>query len=89
MKLDILPYDLSILLIMKFISFSSIDICRSDKFFKINANNNSSSGLSIVLNIKFFVLDFKSAKEKLISVIGFSEVTIMYLLSISIILNKL
>ena len=64
MKSNIFPYDLSILLIMKFISFLSIEIWRSDKFFNINANINSSSGLSIFCKRKFLVLDFKSIKEK-------------------------
>ena len=39
--------------------------------------------------IKFLVLDFKSLSEKFISTIGFLDVTIINLLSISIILNKL
>ena len=70
MKSYILLYDLSILLTINSINLSSKEICRSDKFFNIIANINSSSGFSIFNKIKFFALDFKSFKSKVILTIG-------------------
>ena len=64
MKSKILPYDLSILLIIKSTNFLSIDIWRSDKFFNISANIKSSPGFSILHNKKFLDLEFKSLKLK-------------------------
>ena len=72
-KSDILPYDLSILLIIKLISFLSTVICLSEKIFSIIANTRSLSGLSIFANKQFFDLDFKSSSKKLISLIGLRE----------------
>ena len=71
-KSDILLYDLSILLVIKSISFLSISICRSEKLFNNKANIKSSSGGSIFAKIQFFALDLISFKLKLISLIGFN-----------------
>ena len=64
MKSYILLYDLSILLIINSMYLSSKEICRSDRFFNIIANINSSLGFSIFNKIKFFALDFKSFNSK-------------------------
>ena len=70
------------------ISFLSILICLSEKFFNIIANINSSSGLSILAKRQFFDLDLKSFKLNLISLIGIIELTNKYLLSLSTKLNN-
>ena len=70
MNSNILPYDLSTLLMIKSINFLSKVICLSDKFLSIKANINSSSGLSIFAKRQFFVLDLRSFNLNLISPIG-------------------
>ena len=81
MNSNILPYDLSTLLMIKSINFLSKVICLSDKFFNIKANINSSSGFSIFAKRQFLVLDLRSSNLKLISAIGLIEVIIKNLLS--------
>ena len=53
----------------------------TDKFLRIKANINSSSGFSILAIIQFFVLDLRSASLKSISDIGTEDVIIKNLLS--------
>jgi len=49
---------------MKSMSFFSIVICLSEKFFSKIAKINSSSGFSILANKQFLVRDIKSANLK-------------------------
>ena len=73
MSINKISLGLSILLIIKSISFLSIWICLSEKLFSIIANISSSSGESIFAKRQFFDLEVKSGSLCLISFIGFVE----------------
>ena len=55
---------------MKSLTLGLIDICLSEKDFDIITCNKSSVGKSIPINIKLFILDFKSLSLKLAFFIG-------------------
>ncbi len=71
-----------------YIKFLTSIYFRSEKCFKTNAKIISSSGLSILANIQFFILDFKSGSEKSTELSGLIEFIIRYLLNCSAKLNS-